>query len=110
MKRLEQLGYTVCEADSAVAAIERLRAGEKADLVFSDIVMPGGMTGFDLAAWVRAHRPGLPVLLTSGFAENAAQYLAEGEAAATILRKPYSGSDLAAAIRAALDERSLTRE
>lgn len=109
MKRLEQLGYAVREAESAAEALERLRAGETADLIFSDIVMPGGMTGFDLAAWVRANRPDIPVVLTSGFAENAAQHLAEGETAAAILRKPYSGGDLAEAIRAALDARRHAR-
>ena len=109
MRRLKQLGYAVRAADSAVAAIELLKSGETVDLVFSDVVMPGGMTGFDLAAWVRANRPEIPVVLTSGFAEDAAQNLAQDETAAAILRKPYSGDDLAAAIRGALDAHPVNR-
>ncbi len=54
-------------------AIEQLRPGRDIDLVFSDVVMPGGMSGFDLARWVREHAPTVPVLLTSGFAEDVAR-------------------------------------
>jgi len=104
MKRLERLGYTVHEADSGLSAMELLQSGTRIDLVFSDVVMPGGMTGFDLAEWVDANRQGLPVVLTSGFAENIAHGLAQEKAAVNILRKPYSGDDLAVAIRQALDE------
>jgi len=104
LKRLTRLGYRVREAESAVAAIEALQAGEQVDLVFSDVVMPGGMTGFDLAEWVRQNRPGLPLLLTSGFSEAVAQNMTNGGKALSILRKPYSGDDLAAAIRNALDQ------
>jgi PAS domain S-box-containing protein len=102
MRRLEQLGYRVLETNSAVAAIELLQAGTAVDLVFSDVVMPGGKTGFDLAGWVREHRPGLPVVLASGFAEEAAQSAAQPLGAWKILRKPYSRAELAAALRAAL--------
>ncbi len=103
MRRLQRLGYAVKEAEDAVTAIKLLEAGEAADVIFSDVVMPGGLSGFDLAAWVRVNRPGLPVVLTSGFAEDAAQALAQDEVATTILRKPYSGDELAWAIRKALD-------
>jgi CheY-like chemotaxis protein len=108
MKRLARLGYATREADSAVAAIELLRSGEKVDLIFSDVVMPGGLTGFDLAEWAGINHPGLPVLLTSGFSESIAQGLTGERGAVAVLRKPYSGEDLAAAIRAALDQARLT--
>jgi CheY-like chemotaxis protein len=108
MKRLARLGYQTREADSAVAAIELLRSGEKVDLIFSDVVMPGGLTGFDLAEWVGINHPGLPVLLTSGFSESIAQGLTGERGAFAVLRKPYSGEDLAAAIRAALDQARAT--
>jgi PAS domain S-box-containing protein len=104
-RRLQRLGYRVQEADSAVAAVELLQSGEAVDLIFSDIVMPGGMTGFDLADWAREHRPGIPVVLTSGFAQDLAESRSKDRPVMTVLRKPYSGEDLIAAIRAALDAR-----
>lgn len=109
-KRLEKLGYRVREAENAVEAKALLAAGEVVDFVFSDIVMPGGMTGFDLADWLHINRPEIPVLLTSGFAENIAQEFAKDRKAITVLRKPYSGDDLAAAIRATLDSGEITCE
>jgi hypothetical protein len=57
VRRLEALGYTVLEA------------GEQVALVFSDIVMPGRMTGYDVAEWVRSMKPSLKVLLTSGYSD-----------------------------------------
>ena len=65
LERLEALGYAVIEARSGPEAIKRLKSDEPIALVFSDIVMPGGMTGHDLARWVSP--PALvKVLLTSG--------------------------------------------
>ena len=64
--------------------------------------MPGGKTGFDLADWVSENRPLLPVVLTSGFAEDVAQKATLGRHL-EILRKPYGRDELAATIRAALD-------
>ena len=102
MRRLAQLGYDVLQADSALSAIELLQDGVTADLIFSDVVMPGGKAGFDLADWVKENRPLLPVVLTSGFAEDVAQKATQG-GHLEILRKPYSRNELAATIRAALD-------
>ena len=101
-RRVRNLGYTVIEAENAVAAIEVLRSGRKVDLIFSDVVMPGGMSGFDLARWAQQNMPSVRVLLTSGFAEDVAR---AGEATAPdleVLRKPYTGDELARALRAAL--------
>jgi CheY-like chemotaxis protein len=101
-RRLKNLGYKVIEAENAAGAIEQLRSRSDIDLVFSDVVMPGGMSGFDLARWVRKNAPAAPVLLTSGFAEDVAR---AGETPASdleILRKPYTGTDLARALRKAL--------
>lgn len=103
MQRVEGLGYVVLEAASGPEAIERIRSISDLKLVFSDVVMPGGMSGFDLAQWAAEHRPGLPVLLTSGFAEGA--NVQSGTAAGTkrhILHKPYSRTVLARALRDAL--------
>ncbi len=94
-RRVRNLGYTVIEAENAAGAIEVLSSGRKVDLIFSDVVMPGGMSGFDLARWARQNAPSVRVLLTSGFAEDVAR---AGEAIAPdleILRKPYTGDELA---------------
>ena len=102
-RRLQNLGYAVVEADSGARAVELLSSGANIDLVFSDVVMPGGMSGFDLAHWVQGNAPAVPVLLTSGFAEDVAR---AGEVPASeleILRKPYTGAELTRALRKALD-------
>jgi PAS domain S-box-containing protein len=102
-RRLRNLGYSVIEAANAAQAIETLGSGRRIDLVFSDVVMPGGMSGFELAQWMRSNLPGMRILLTSGFAEDVAR---AGEASVSdldILRKPYSGAELARALRKAID-------
>ena len=62
-------GYRVTEAADGAAALTALQNGLQVDLVFTDIAMPGGMSGVDLAAAARELRPGLPVLLTTGYAD-----------------------------------------
>jgi PAS domain S-box-containing protein len=104
MRRLKQLGYIVIEAENARAAIEVMETGVQIDLVFSDVVMPGEMTGFDLREWVNANRPGLPVVLTSGFAEDVVRAREEGESLRQILRKPYTRDELIQAIEKALQQ------
>jgi CheY-like chemotaxis protein len=93
---LDELGYQVTRAASATAALGALANGRKVDLVFSDIMMPGGMNGVELAREVRRRRSGTPVLLTSGYAE-AARNAADAEGV-RILPKPYNIDDLAAAL------------
>jgi signal transduction histidine kinase len=97
---LAQLGFEVTRAASSRAALGALANGRAVDLVFSDILMPGGMNGLDLAREVRRRRPGLPVLLTTGYAGSALR-VAEAEGVA-VLAKPYRVEVLAAAVRAAL--------
>jgi PAS domain S-box-containing protein len=105
LRRLKQLGYGVVEAENAREAIDVLLSGTPVDLVFSDVVMPGEMTGFDLREWVRANRPGLPVVLTSGFAENVVRARESAEDANEILRKPYAREDLVQTIERGLQQR-----
>lgn len=93
---LDQLGYEVTQAASAAAALGALADGRPIDFVFSDIMMPGGMDGIELAREIRARRRNLPVLLTSGYAE-AAKQRAEAEGI-RVLPKPYRLDELAAAI------------
>jgi CheY-like chemotaxis protein len=93
---LEQIGFDVLRTASAAAALGALANGRPIDLVFSDIMMPGGMNGVELAKEIRKRRFGLPVLLTSGYAE-AARREAEAEGV-RILPKPYRLSELSAAL------------
>ena len=83
---LESLGCAVKHADAAEPALEMLTAGETFDLVLSDIVMPGGMSGVELARALRARYPSLPVLLTTGYSDVAQKAANE---MFPILLKPY---------------------
>ena len=97
-QRLEHLGYAVVEAADGPAALERLEACAGIDLVLSDVVMPGGIDGFELAERTQALYPHLPVLLATGFAPGAA------DAARPMLRKPYGIDVLSDALRKLLDK------
>ena len=96
---LGQLGYDVTRASSAAAALGALADGRPIDLIFTDIMMPGGMNGVELAREVRKRRSDIPILLTSGYAE-ASVHEAES-AGIEILPKPYHIDELAAALAAA---------
>jgi PAS domain S-box-containing protein len=100
--RLRDAGYHILEAATATEALEILDSGTPVDLLFTDVVMPGGMTGVELAGRVRAERPGIKILLTSGYAEPliAGREQAEG---GNWLRKPYTSADLARRVRALLN-------
>lgn len=103
LQRIEALGYVVLEAASGPEAIEVLNRSADVQLVFSDVLMPGGMSGYDLAAWVRENRPELPVVLTSGF--SASSGLIElPQAAHSILHKPYNRFVLSKVLRNALSK------
>ena len=93
---LQDLGFSVVHAASAEAALGALADQRHVDLVFSDIMMPGGTSGVELAQEVRMRRPDLPILLTSGFAANNEAEIAELEI--TVLPKPYALDELRAAI------------
>jgi len=101
VSRLESLGYAVFQAKSGPEAIKLLESGEPVALVFSDIVMPGKMTGYDVVEWIRAKRPDLKVVLTSAHSD---MPLAASEAVREIrvLGKPYTREQLAYAFREAL--------
>ena len=98
---LRDLGYTVCEASNGQAALETLDAGQAVDLVFSDVIMPNGMSGIELAREL-GRRPTSPrVLLTSGYT---AQRIVPEELAGNLrlLRKPYTQPDLSRAVQDAM--------
>ncbi len=101
--QLEMLGYVVLTVASGPEALGVLAKPEHFDLVLSDVVMAGGMSGFDVVRWVHANVPGLHVLLASGYPDAVLQSEAPGEPRPEILRKPFSRSELAQALRRALD-------
>ena len=104
VRQLEALGYVVAAAQDGPSAIVLLDARDDVDLLFTDVVMPGGMTGRDLANAARVRRPDLRVLYTSGYTENAIVHHGRLDPGVRLLSKPYDRRSLAAAVRAALDE------
>jgi PAS domain S-box-containing protein len=96
---LQQLGYEVLRVASAAAALGALANGRAVDIVFSDVMMPGTMNGISLAQEIHKRRPGLPVLLATGYAEPEA--LATGVPHTRVLLKPYTIEDLSAVLAAA---------
>jgi PAS domain S-box-containing protein len=103
VSQLRELGYTVLEASNGVEALEIIERGAGIQLLFSDVVMPGGMNGWQLAGTARQRLPDLRVLLTSGYTEHQQVLLDEG-ADAQRLRKPYGRAELAQHVRATLDD------
>jgi signal transduction histidine kinase/DNA-binding response OmpR family regulator len=97
---LTGLGYQVHTATNAAEALEFLHTGEEIDLLFTDVVMPGGVSGVSLARTARELRPGLKVLLTSGFVGEGAVI---ENAEFPLLDKPYETALLAAKLRRLLD-------
>ena len=96
-KRLEHLGYVVVAAESGAAALEQLETRDDIDLMLSDIVMPGGIDGLELAEKVSLLYPSLKIILATGFAPKAKN------APYPVLRKPYSADALSKALRTLLD-------
>ncbi len=100
--RLESLGYRVLAAANGHEALAVLHAGEPVDLLFTDVVMPGGMNGSQLAAAAAALRPSLPVLFASGYAEDAMDRHGRLDAGVQLLRKPYRQAELARRVKQAM--------
>jgi CheY-like chemotaxis protein len=100
--QLLALGYRVLEAPDGPRALEVLRVHDDIDLLFTDVVMPGGMNGAQLASAARELRPGLRVLYTSGYTENAILHHDRLDAGVQLLSKPYRSADLARKLREAL--------
>lgn len=102
-ERLRELGYAVIEAGDGPSALECVESGDAFDLLLSDMIMPGGMNGAELAEAVRTFDPAIKVLFTSGYAEP--DVVSKGVNQGTHwLRKPHSAQDLARAVRQVLDE------
>lgn len=100
---LESLGYEVVQASDGKNALEMLAGFGKLDLLFTDLVMPNGVSGQELARSAREQRPGLKVLFTSGYSESFLKERGDSQGNIRLLSKPYRKVKLAEAVRAALD-------
>jgi PAS domain S-box-containing protein len=100
---LGQLGYRALAAANAAAALRILSGPEHVDLLFTDVMMPGGTLGPALAKRARELRPDIEVLFTTGYAENNVLAGTAGLGSAEMIHKPYRNEDLATRIRHVLD-------
>jgi len=100
--QLQSLGYRTIAAPDSKVALELIEAGQEFDLLFTDVVIPGGMSGRELADEVAKRRPGLKVLYTSGYTDNAIVHHGKLDDGVLLLTKPYRRNQLAEMIRKAL--------
>ncbi len=101
---LKSLGYSVIAAANGPDALEVIRSDAPIDLLFTDIVMAGGMNGKELADQAAIARPGLKVLYTSGYTENAIVHQGRLDPGVQLLRKPYGRRELATTLRVVLGD------
>jgi PAS domain S-box-containing protein len=100
---LNDLGYNALSAANAAGALEIIDRGHKIDLLFTDVVMPGGMNGRELADEATRRRPGLKILFTTGYTRNAIVHQGRLDPGLQMIGKPYTYQELGARIRALLD-------
>ncbi|HEU0070616.1 MAG TPA: CHASE3 domain-containing protein [Alphaproteobacteria bacterium] len=102
LRIMKELGYRTIEAENADAACKMLEEGAAPDVLFTDIVMPGKLNGYDLAKLALKRNPHLKVLFTSGYSEVFLRQGADG-VRAEMISKPYRKQELALRLRAAID-------
>ncbi len=100
-----ELGYRVLSAEDGASALALLEAHREVDLLFTDVVLPGGMNGRQLADVASRRHPGLKVLFTTGYARNAIVHQGRLDPGVEVTFKPFTYSELAARIRRILDSR-----
>jgi PAS domain S-box-containing protein len=100
---LRELGYNVVEASSGRVALDVLQTNSDFDLLFTDVVLPDGMSGRELAQEAVRRRPGLKVLFTTGYTRNAIVHNGKLDAGINLISKPFTYEQLAAKVRALLD-------
>ena len=102
--QISSLGYSTLEAANAAEALKIIENGERIDLLFTDIIMPGAINGRQLSDEALRRRPALKVLFTSGYTENAIMHHGRLDVGVLLLAKPYRKAELARMIRVALAE------
>lgn len=103
IRHLQHLGYQTTPAKNGPEALALLQKGNRFDLLFTDVVMPGGMNGLQLATEAMSLQPDLPVLFTSGYTETAIQRDGTLPAGSSLLNKPYRRAELALKLRQMLE-------
>jgi CheY-like chemotaxis protein len=101
---LRDLGYRVVEAHDGASALRLLERQARVDLLFTDVVLPGGKTGAQVAELARELRPDLKVLFTTGYARNAIIHQGRLDKGVRLITKPFGSAELARKIRDVLDE------
>ncbi|WP_207210332.1 GAF domain-containing hybrid sensor histidine kinase/response regulator [Lichenibacterium ramalinae] len=101
---LSDLGYTALEADDGKSGLKILQSRARIDLLVTDVGLPGGMNGRQVADAARVLRPGLKVLFITGYAENAVVGNGHLDPGMAVLTKPFAMDDLAAKIRTLIEE------
>jgi CheY-like chemotaxis protein len=102
-RQLVSLNYQMSETATGQAALQMLRNSRGFDLLFTDVVMPDGMTGYQLATAARAIWPRLKVLFTTGYFRSDPGDAPGVSGSSKVIRKPYRRPELAAAVRSALE-------
>jgi CheY-like chemotaxis protein len=100
---LEDLDYQVWQASDGKSALNILNASDHIDLLFTDMVMPNGLSGQDLVQAARHIRPGINTLLTSGYSAQFIMTRVDADQDVPLLDKPYRKEALATAVRSALN-------
>jgi CheY-like chemotaxis protein len=100
--QISRLGYGTLSASNAAEALAIIDGPDRIDVLFTDVIMPGGMNGRQLASEALKRRPQLKVLYTSGYTENAIVHHGRLDVGVLLLPKPYIGSDLARMLKTAL--------
>jgi len=110
VSQLESLGYKIVSAATGTEALALVAHGLTFDLLFTDVIMPGGLNGRQLAEEIAQRLPSLRVLYTSGYAENAIVHDGQLDPGIALLNKPYRKADLARRIRETLSQRPARQE
>jgi CheY-like chemotaxis protein len=100
--QISRFGYRTLAASNAAEGLKIINGPDRIDLLFTDVIIPGGMNGRQLAMEAVKRRPGLKVLYTSGYTENAIVHHGRLDAGVLLLPKPYLSSELARMLRTAL--------
>lgn len=103
---LTRQGYRVLAADSGAAAQEHLESDEIIDILLTDVILPGGVSGPEISVAARATRPGLKVLFMSGYTQKAMNHRDQFDGIVDLINKPFTNSELGIRVRQALDSES----